>query len=119
MDKVMQNGIDIISPIALGGAFENVSSVIDSIVWQHENYGINKFMVSAPSKGWRSMGYPDPEHFKECARAIRKIRIATEKYGIEMPISNEVYRVIFEGRDVKECASALMGRSLKSETYFS
>lgn len=84
MDKITQNGIDIISPIALGGAFENVSTVVDSIVWQHENYGINKFMVSAPSKGWRSIGYPDPEHFKECAGAIRKIRIATEKYGIEI-----------------------------------
>ena len=30
MDKITQNGIDIISPIALGGAFENVSTVVDS-----------------------------------------------------------------------------------------
>ena len=35
--------------------------------------------------------------------------------GIEMPIVNEVYAVLYEGKSPAEAISALMGRSLKSE----
>ena len=35
--------------------------------------------------------------------------------GIEMPITNEVYEVLFNGKDVKEAMTSLMGRSAKSE----
>ena len=35
--------------------------------------------------------------------------------GIEMPIVNEVYAVLYEGKSPSEAISALMGRSLKSE----
>ena len=55
----------------------------------------------------------------EGIKTAKAVHYLSEKYGVEMPISNEVYNVIFEGRDVKECAASLMGRSLKSETYFS
>ncbi|MFA5335959.1 MAG: NAD(P)H-dependent glycerol-3-phosphate dehydrogenase [Candidatus Omnitrophota bacterium] len=37
------------------------------------------------------------------------------KYGIEMPIANEVYSVIFEGKDPKTAVRNLMTRSKKSE----
>lgn len=40
----------------------------------------------------------------------------SKKYNVEMPISSEVYKVVFENYDVKECVYNLMGRSLKSES---
>lgn len=38
-----------------------------------------------------------------------------EKYGVEMPITEAVYDVIKNGRDVHEAMTALMNRNIKSE----
>ncbi|MBE0480320.1 MAG: NAD(P)-dependent glycerol-3-phosphate dehydrogenase [Dehalococcoidia bacterium] len=37
------------------------------------------------------------------------------KYKIEMPITREVYRVLYEGLEVRKAVSELMGRELKEE----
>ncbi len=39
----------------------------------------------------------------------------SKKYGVEMPISEEVYRVLFMKQDVRKAVASLMGRSLKAE----
>ncbi|WP_297213963.1 MULTISPECIES: NAD(P)H-dependent glycerol-3-phosphate dehydrogenase [Thermodesulfovibrio] len=41
----------------------------------------------------------------------------SRKIGIEMPISLEVYRVIYEGKSPKDAAYDLMNRALKPEFY--
>lgn len=41
-------------------------------------------------------------------------RVAEEK-GIDMPICEEVYQILYEGKEPKECASDLMLRELKKE----
>ena len=41
-------------------------------------------------------------------------RMARE-YGVDMPITEQVYRVLFEWLDVTEAVATLMGRELKSE----
>ena len=46
------------------------------------------------------------------AKAVYEI---SEKYGIEMPISREVYRVVFEGCDAGASVVELMERKLKPE----
>ena len=38
-----------------------------------------------------------------------------EKYQVEMPITECVYRVLYEGLPVSEVQTALMGRDRKSE----
>lgn len=38
------------------------------------------------------------------------------KQGIDMPITNEVYAVLYQGKDPVEAVKDLMGRSLKAET---
>jgi len=40
-----------------------------------------------------------------------------EKYGVDMPISLEIYRVIFEGKSPVQAVQDLMSRSLKEEFY--
>jgi len=40
-----------------------------------------------------------------------------EKYGVEMPIALEIYRVIFEGKSPGQAVQDLMSRSLKEEFY--
>jgi glycerol-3-phosphate dehydrogenase (NAD(P)+) len=46
--------------------------------------------------------------------SVAVLRLA-EKYGIEMPISTEVYRIIYEGKDPRESVSTLMNRAPKPE----
>lgn len=41
-----------------------------------------------------------------------------EKLGVEMPISREVYRVLYKGRDPGEALEELMERAPKSEFYW-
>lgn len=41
----------------------------------------------------------------------------SKKIGVEMPITEVVYKIIYEGTNVNESISILMGRKLKSELY--
>lgn len=41
----------------------------------------------------------------------------SQKFDAEMPITREVYRILFEGKAPAEAISDLMGRSLKSEVW--
>jgi len=46
------------------------------------------------------------------ARAVRKV---AEELGVDMPISEHVYRVIYEGMDIRSVVEALMSRAVSSE----
>lgn len=49
---------------------------------------------------------------------IRTARAAAElarKYGVEMPITKEVYRIIYEGKDPRQAIASLMTRAPKPE----
>jgi len=46
------------------------------------------------------------------ARAVRKV---AEALGVDMPISEHVYRVIYEGMDIRSVVEALMSRAVSSE----
>lgn len=48
------------------------------------------------------------------AKAIMKL---SEKYGVDMPICQAVYRVLYENAEIKEAMNALFYRSLKAEFY--
>lgn len=52
------------------------------------------------------------EGYTAAACACRLAR----KYGVEMPITREVYRVLYENKDVAEAARDLMGRPGRSES---
>ncbi|MFA7412035.1 MAG: NAD(P)H-dependent glycerol-3-phosphate dehydrogenase, partial [Tissierellaceae bacterium] len=39
----------------------------------------------------------------------------SKKYGIEMPITKEIYNVLYEGKDVKNAVTNLMLRDMKHE----
>ncbi len=49
-------------------------------------------------------------------RSAKCAYLLAQQVGIEMPIVNEVYRVLYEGKNAKEALSDLMGRSKKHES---
>ncbi len=48
--------------------------------------------------------------------AARAVREVARRHGVEMPISEQVYRVLYEGAPVKDAVYALMVRTIKAET---
>jgi glycerol-3-phosphate dehydrogenase (NAD(P)+) len=48
--------------------------------------------------------------------AARAVHEVAERVGVEMPISEQIYRVLYEGAPAKEAVFALMGRTVKTET---
>ena len=48
--------------------------------------------------------------------AARAVHEVAQRVGVEMPIAEQIYRVLYEGAPAKEAVYALMGRTVKSET---
>jgi len=46
---------------------------------------------------------------------VKAIMLLCEKYSVDMPICNEVYRVIYEGKSCRAAIDSLFVRSIKSE----
>ena len=51
----------------------------------------------------------------EGVRTAKIVHRVASKHGIDMPICEEVYQILFEGKEPKTCASDLMLRELKRE----
>ena len=67
-------------------------------------------------------GYTAKEAEKEVGMVVEGIRAARaaaalkEKYGVDMPIVDAAYRLLFEGVCAEACVRSLMGRPMKNET---
>jgi len=48
--------------------------------------------------------------------AARAVHAVSQRLGVEMPISEQIYRVLYEGAPAKVAVNALMGRTIKAET---
>lgn len=57
----------------------------------------------------------DMDQVAEGIRTTRSVRDMAEKRDIEMPITDQVYRVLYEGKKVQEAVRDLMGREPRSE----
>ncbi len=51
----------------------------------------------------------------EGVRTTRAVKLLAERRGVEMPITNEVHAVLYEGKSVREACAGLMSRPLKGE----
>ena len=50
-----------------------------------------------------------------CDKYIDKAKDAAEKYGVDMPITEEANKILFEGKNPKDAVYDLMNRDRKSE----
>ena len=77
-----QNPLVILTPVELKLGEENRRKIVDEILSRHREYGLDRFLLSGPSKGWRSAGYPDTAHYEALARQFAAIRDAVAPHGI-------------------------------------
>jgi glycerol-3-phosphate dehydrogenase (NAD(P)+) len=57
----------------------------------------------------------DIDQVVEGVQAARAVHEVAARLEVEMPICREVHRVLYEGRDIRAAALALMGREMRSE----
>ncbi len=60
----------------------------------------------------------DMKMVAEGVRTSRSVHALSRKMGVEMPISEQIYRVLYEGKDPRQAVKDLMDRDLKSEIEF-
>jgi glycerol-3-phosphate dehydrogenase (NAD(P)+) len=54
-------------------------------------------------------------HVAEGVYTAHSVQLLAQQYGVEMPISNAVCRLLFEGRDAREVVEELLSREPKAE----
>jgi glycerol-3-phosphate dehydrogenase (NAD(P)+) len=57
---------------------------------------------------------------KEIAEGVKTtlaVKRLAQRSGVDMPITNEVYQVLYEGKPASEAAHQLMTRPLRQESY--
>lgn len=78
------------------------------------NRGIGEFVA----KGGTMEGYTEKTHMvAEGAVACLSVAALGDREGVEMPITNMVRRVLYEGLDPQEAGRYLMGREAKDELH--
>jgi glycerol-3-phosphate dehydrogenase (NAD(P)+) len=51
----------------------------------------------------------------EGVKTTRSTYELSKKIGVDMPITTQVYQILYEGKNPKEAVKALMSRELKAE----
>ncbi|MCU0722883.1 MAG: NAD(P)-dependent glycerol-3-phosphate dehydrogenase [Planctomycetes bacterium] len=104
---------------ALGGkrkTFYGLSGIGDLIVTAMSPRGRNRTVGERIGKGQK---LPDilasMDMVAEGVTTAKAVKELATRHGIEMPISEEVYKVLYEGKDPRAGVVALMTRSLKKE----
>lgn len=69
-----QKELDMIIPVCLEGNEINRQSIVSDILEQKEKYGFTKFILTGPSTGWRSIGYPPRDYYENLAELFLEIK---------------------------------------------
>ncbi|MCM3784029.1 NAD(P)H-dependent glycerol-3-phosphate dehydrogenase [Neobacillus mesonae] len=91
--------------------------------------GVGDLVVTATSKhsrNWRAgyslgQGKPLNEVLESMGMVVEGVRTTeaahaiSQKYGVQMPIADQLYQVLFTGKDSRTAVEALMGRDPKTE----
>ena len=48
-------------------------------------------------------------------RNTKEVRVLARRYGVEMPITEQIYQVLYQGKDAREAAKDLLAREKKDE----
>ena len=105
--------------VALGGKYESFTGLA----------GVGDLIVTCCSMHSRNrrcgiligQGVPVEQALKEIGAVVEgyyaaaNARVLAQKAGVEMPIAQMAYEVLYEGRDARTVVDALMGRAPKAE----
>lgn len=96
--------------------FSGLAGLGDLITTCVSKYGRNRFVGEQIGKGRRLKNIlKGMEQVAEGIYTTRSVKLLAEKYKVEMPISREIYRILYEDKDPRQAVSDLMMRSPRAE----
>lgn len=105
--------------VALGAkreTFMGLACMGDLVLTCTDNLSRNRRMGLALAGGKTvAAAQAEIQQVVEGVLAAEAVREVADKLGIDMPICQEVYRILYEGASPREAVAALMSRELKSE----
>jgi len=105
--------------IALGAnreTFMGLACMGDLVLTCTDNLSRNRRMGLAIASGMSiEEAQQEIQQVVEGVLAAEAVNEVAEELGIEMPISHQIYRILYEGAEPREAVGALMSRELKSE----
>lgn len=106
--------------VALGAkkeTFMGLAGMGDLVLTCTDNLSRNRRMGLALAAGKTvEEAQEEIQQVVEGVKAAKAVHEVAEKLGIEMPIVNQVYRILYEGASPREAVEALMSRELKPES---
>ena len=105
--------------VALGAnqdTFMGLAGMGDLVLTCTDNHSRNRRMGLALASG-KSIEEAQEEiqQVVEGVLAAKAVKQVADRMSVEMPICQEIYRILYEGVPPREAVSALMGRALKPE----
>ncbi len=105
--------------VALGAraeTFMGLAGMGDLVLTCTDNLSRNRRMGLALAAG-KSVAEAEEEiqQVVEGVLAAKAVHLKAKGLGIDMPIAEQIYRILYEGADPAEAVEALMSRDLKSE----
>jgi glycerol-3-phosphate dehydrogenase (NAD(P)+) len=96
--------------------FSGLTGLGDLITTCVSKYGRNRFVGEQIGKGRQLKDIQKGmEQVAEGIYTTRSGKLLAERYKVEMPISTEIYRILYEDKDPRRAVSDLMMRSPKGE----
>ncbi len=106
--------------VALGAkqeTFMGLAGMGDLVLTCTDNLSRNRRMGLAIAAGKTvEEAQEEIQQVVEGVLAAKAVHEVAEETGIEMPISHQIYRILYEGASPREAVEALMSRELKSES---
>ena len=105
--------------VALGAnkeTFMGLAGMGDLVLTCTDNLSRNRRMGLALASGKSiEQAQEEIQQVVEGVLAARAVKGVADKLGIEMPICEQIYRILYEGASAREAVEALMSRALKPE----
>ena len=105
--------------IALGAkpdTFTGLAGMGDLLLTCTDNLSRNRRMGLALARGQTvEQAQADIQQVVEGVPAAKAVHRVADRLDVEMPISQQIYRILYEGKPPRAAVDALMGRALKPE----
>jgi glycerol-3-phosphate dehydrogenase (NAD(P)+) len=105
--------------VALGAkpdTFTGLAGMGDLLLTCTDNLSRNRRLGLALAGGQSiEEAQADIRQVVEGVPAAKAVHQVADRLGVEMPISQQIYRILYEGKDPRAAVDALMGRALKPE----
>jgi glycerol-3-phosphate dehydrogenase (NAD(P)+) len=100
--------------------FAGLAGIGDLVVTCMSRHSRNRYLGEEIGRG-RSLADVESEMqmIAEGVRTTRSVKALAARYGVEMPITDAVYDILFEGKQPAEAVEELMAREAKDEDWYS